>query len=504
MRPSTTWSRPPSSTSIDKNILDAEGIRKITELTSTRARARPTASRTKRVKKIKKQDVEAKEAILELERQQAEAEAKQQREIETVQAREEAETAKVAPTRSASRPNRPASRADEESIAIAERIRHARGGGRGEEQASASSPSRGARRRKARDLEVVERQRETELRTIDKDKAIEVEKREIANVVRERVMVDKTVAEQEEAHQDPARRGGGRRGPGAVVIIRRGRGRGGQDQGHQAGRGRRDRRPSHKAKEEVTLADAELEAAEREAQAKIRLAEGQKAEDRRRGAGQGPGQGSRGHRHPRSMGIAEARVKEADAGATEKMGQAEAVAMASSSSPRRRASAGEGQLDERPDDCQPRPRGVPARRWTRIASWARGHRGIHQGRRGAGGDLIQEGLKNAKIDIVGGESVFFDKLVNAISSGKSVDAFVDKSHADGQSRSWGVPEGDASMRDDVKEVLTQPAFSSGDVSNLTVWRRCSRASWPGPVRASAQGQPAPSGRQQLAASTTCP
>jgi hypothetical protein len=39
--------------------------------------------------------VEAREAILELERQLAETEAKQRREVETVQAREQAESMKV-------------------------------------------------------------------------------------------------------------------------------------------------------------------------------------------------------------------------------------------------------------------------------------------------------------------------------------------------------------------------------------------------------------------------
>jgi len=52
------------------NILDAQGIRKITELTAV-------------------------EHVLELMRQQADAEARQAREIATVKAREEAETAKV-------------------------------------------------------------------------------------------------------------------------------------------------------------------------------------------------------------------------------------------------------------------------------------------------------------------------------------------------------------------------------------------------------------------------
>ncbi len=51
---------------------------------------------------------------------------------------------------------------------------------------------------KDRMLEVIGRQRETELSTIAKDKEVEAEKRSIAEVVRERIAVEKTVAEQEE------------------------------------------------------------------------------------------------------------------------------------------------------------------------------------------------------------------------------------------------------------------------------------------------------------------
>jgi len=58
------------------NILDSEGIKKITELTAGQAKLANNIQRDKE-KVIKQQDVEAREAILELERQLAETEAKQ-------------------------------------------------------------------------------------------------------------------------------------------------------------------------------------------------------------------------------------------------------------------------------------------------------------------------------------------------------------------------------------------------------------------------------------------
>src|SRR5918997_7045667 len=72
------------------NILDAQGIRKITELTAIE-HVRTNEFQRHEEKEITRQNVDAREAILELERQQAEAEIKQRREVETMRAREEAE-----------------------------------------------------------------------------------------------------------------------------------------------------------------------------------------------------------------------------------------------------------------------------------------------------------------------------------------------------------------------------------------------------------------------------
>jgi flotillin len=76
------------------NILDAMGIKKITDLTAREHILSNEINREKE-KTIKKQDVEAREAILVLERQQIEAEQKQQREIAEVTARQQAEARMV-------------------------------------------------------------------------------------------------------------------------------------------------------------------------------------------------------------------------------------------------------------------------------------------------------------------------------------------------------------------------------------------------------------------------
>ena len=76
------------------NILDSQGIKKITELTAEQ-NVKANLIKRDEEKTIRKQDVEAREAILELDKQLAEKEEQQKREIANIKSREEAETLKV-------------------------------------------------------------------------------------------------------------------------------------------------------------------------------------------------------------------------------------------------------------------------------------------------------------------------------------------------------------------------------------------------------------------------
>ena len=84
----------PKSSMDPNNILDAEGIRKITELTATQNVHTNELERNEELA-ITKKNVETKEALLALDRQKADAVAKQEREIANIQAREESEIQRV-------------------------------------------------------------------------------------------------------------------------------------------------------------------------------------------------------------------------------------------------------------------------------------------------------------------------------------------------------------------------------------------------------------------------
>jgi uncharacterized membrane protein YqiK len=89
------------------NILDAEGIKKIISLTSEQKIQANQIQRDQQ-KTIKKQDVEAQETILQLEKQLAETQEKQYREIANIKAREAPKPRKYA--RRAQKGEKPASR----------------------------------------------------------------------------------------------------------------------------------------------------------------------------------------------------------------------------------------------------------------------------------------------------------------------------------------------------------------------------------------------------------
>ena len=81
--------------------------------------------------------------------------------------------------------------------------------------------------------------------------------------------------------------------------------------------------------------------------------------------------------------------------------------------------------------------------------------------------VLGEAFKNAKIDIVGGDGAFFDRFVNAISLGKSIDAVVQKSTTV-NAIAEDYLSGERSLAGDIKDVLQRPAVGAGDIKDLSV------------------------------------
>ncbi len=414
-----------------QNILDAQGIRKITELTAAE-HIRTNEWQRNEEKELTRQNVDAREAVLELERRQTDAEIRQQREIETVRAREEAETARIQAEERLRAHT--AHLKTEEALGVQNENR--------EREIAVAQLNRqrvvaieNERIEKDRLLEVIARDRETELRRIAADKELEAEKRDIADVVRERIAVEKTVAQQEEEIKKLRTVEEAERERRALIIAAEAQAQERLVKDIKAAEAA-EQAAQHRAAEELTMAEARRKAAELDAQSAVRLAEGQRAETA-------------------APGLAEAEVKERMADAVARTGHAEAQAareMGLAEAETRREqlkaeadgisekAAAMAALDEAGREHEEYRLRLDAEKQVRIAGID-----VHRQIAEAQATLVGAGLEHAKIDIVGGESVFFDRLVGALSAGKGVDAFVDGSrHVQTMAGPWLETEGDGS------------------------------------------------------------
>lgn len=301
------------------NILDSQGIRKITEITAAQSIATNDLRQEER-KAITRKNVEADESILELERRKADAEAKQRREIDTMRAREAAETAKVQ-AEERQRSESAGIKADEE-LAIQEiaKQRQIQVADKDRERVVAIKTEQVSR---DRELEVITREREVELRRIAKEKELEVQRKEIADVVRSRIAVDKTVAEEEERIKDLRVHAEASRKKDVKVINAEAEAEEKLVKEIKAAEAH-EKVSEFQARQRLVLANAELEASERETQAKIRLADGTKAQEAASGLAQAHVQEVQAIAIEK-QGLAKVRVREADVAVSEREGLVKAT-----------------------------------------------------------------------------------------------------------------------------------------------------------------------------------
>jgi len=447
------------------NILDAEGIKKITELTAGQAKLANNIQRDKE-KVIKQQDVEAREAILELERQLAETEAKQAREVEIVQLREQAETDKVREEE-----HQKAERARitaEEEIEVAEenKQRQVLVALRNKEKTDAIEQERVERERM---LEEIERQRVTELKAIEKEKAVEVEKKNIQEVIKDRVALEKTVVIEQEKIKDTEAFAGADRhkqvtvttaeAEAAEALIRQvkeaeARKEAAQlkadEEAYKVQKAAEASKTASEmaAEERVITAEAELTASEKEANAKKMLAEAIAKETA-------------------AEGLGHVEVKLADAEATLKQGAAQAevdaLSFAAEAKGIEQKAAAMKLFEEAGQGHEEFKLTLDKEKQVELAQ-------IDVQRQIAEQQavVIGEALKQANIDIVGGETEFFDRITNAITKGKVADRIVDNSKVLTDVKETffnGDPE---YFRSQIREWSSQFGITSEDLKNLTV------------------------------------
>ena len=445
------------------NVLDAEGIRKITDIT-TREQVMANTFRRDAEKQIKSKDVETQQAVFEMDRQEKSAEYRALREMATTKAREESVTAQVeAEERLKAETAR--LKTDEQVGVQNENVqREVQVASKARERVLAAEQEKVE---KARQLEIVAR----EIETLSASKDLEQEKARVAELAKARIAVEKTVAEQEESIKTLRVVETANREKEATVIAA----------GAQAESilittikeaEAKATASTHLAKQRLTMAEAERSAADMEAAGKIRLAEGIRAEAAAEGLAEVEVQKANAAAIEQT-GLANARVKEADAQAHLKKGTADAevsrlVGQADGDATEARLKGEAAGITEKAAamkelegvgkeydlavrtidaDVQVRRAAIDAQKEAQIAQ----------------ATALGNALSTADINIVGGTDMFVDRILGATATGKAMEGFAESSAT---TRAITAPYTNGDR--DLIEALGSALGGAGGLANLSL------------------------------------
>ncbi|HOW68583.1 MAG TPA: flotillin family protein [Candidatus Paceibacterota bacterium] len=447
------------------NILDAEGIKKITDLTATQAKLANQITREKE-KVITQQNVETQEKILELNRQLAEATEKQKREVATIKAREEAEARKVEFEQKLRSEQARISTEEEVLVAEENKNRQIIVARKNKERTEAVEIERVE---KDRLLEANERERVVSLAQIEKTKAVEIEQKKIQDVIRERVMVEKTVVQERERIKDTEAFAAADRQKKVIVTKAEMEAEEGlvkeikSAEAHKKAieltaeaekfrlvkqaEAAKSSAEIH-AEETIIKAQAGLKSAELDATAKKTLAQAITAETA-------------------APGLGEAQVQEAKAQALEKQGTTEAKIMQlkfqSEADGIKQKAESMKLLDGVGRDHEEFKLRLNKERDVELASIQ-----IQKDIASSQALVVSEALRHSRIDIVGGDAAFFDKIVGAISAGKAVDRLLDNSQALSDIKQTLFNGNPDQFRQQLKSWISQFGLTTEDLKNLTL------------------------------------
>lgn len=465
-----------------QNILDAEGIRRITEMTASQNVATNQLKNEEDIQ-IKKQNAETHEKALELARQEEDAKARQAREVATVKARETAETERVQQEERLK--SEQAKMQTDEAIGITEQNKQ-RELDIAEQNRLRVLAIEEEKVLKARQIEQIEREKETEILTINKQKALEVERKEIAEVQRDRIAVEKTVAQEQERIKDVQALSEAERQKESLIIAAKAEAEQALVKDIEAAKAA-EQSAEYKAKEQETLAAAQLRVANQNAESKKILAEATKVERAAIGLAEADVIKAKAEasavqgevdakvlkqkleaqaQGDKEIGLVDAEIKEAMALAIEKQGEAEALNL------ERMMTAQAKGLEEKLEalnamspearDYETYTLQLNQKKELSLASIeANKHVSANQA------EIMAKALGSADINIMGGDGQFFNQFMKAISLGKSIDGFVDESKVV-QSAFKDHLSGERNIIEDLKGVISGAQGSSETLKNMSM------------------------------------
>lgn len=406
---------------LDKdNILDSEGIKKITELTANQ-NIKANQVRRDEEKIITKQNVEAREAILELEKQLAEKEESQKREVANIKSRENAEILKV--TEEERLKYETVRIATEEKLQIAEenKQRQVVIAAKNKERADLVETERV---QKDQMLEATERERIVSLAQIEKEKAIELEKKNIQDAIRERLTMEKTVVEEQQGIKDlEAFKTADRTKQVEITLATQEA----EKKLIQETRAAESRRLSAEkdAQKYVIEAQAKRDGAEKEAEARKIIADAKAKEEA-------------------TVGLSEAQVLHAKADAAERQGIVESIVIEKKAEAERKEGIAQAEVIKEKAFAEAAGITEKAEAMKKLNDAGKEHEefrltlakekevelaqiSIQKDIAQAQAGVLAEAFKSAKIDIVGGDNTFFDNVIRQVSAGKGLDKFISHS-----------------------------------------------------------------------------
>jgi flotillin len=456
------------------NILDSEGIKKITELTAAQNVKSNLIMRDEE-KTIRKQDVEAREAILELDKQLAEKEEQQKREIANIKSREEATTLKV----------KEEERLKSESARISteEKLQVAEENMQRQVIVAAKNKLRTdvvetERVEKDRMLEATERERIVTLAQIEKERVLEVEKKNIQDVIRDRVVLEKGVVQEQENMKDIQAFKTADREKQVKITIAEAEAEESLIKTTKAAEAQKQ--AAIQQAEEINIeALAKKQASEKEAEARKILAEATAKEEATIGMSEAQVMHAKADAHERE-GLVEALIIEkkakaealgieAKAAAIEKEGMAEAAVI------KEKALADAAGIEEKANAMK-KLDGVGKEheefklRLDKELKVDLAEINIQKEIADAQASVIGEALRAANIDIVGGETMFFDQIVGQITKAKGFDRLTKHSEniQDVKDAILGSNDVKGNLLEKVRDFADKYNVSSEDLKNLSV------------------------------------
>ena len=273
-------------------------------------------------------------------------------------------------------------------------------------------------------LEATERERIVSLAQIEKEKAIELEKKNIQDAIRERLTMEKTVVEEQQGIKDlEAFKTADRTKQVEITLATQEA----EKKLIQETRAAESRKLSAEkdAQKYVIEAQAKRDAAEKEAEARKIIADAKAKEEA-------------------TVGLSEAQVLHAKADAAERQGIVESIVIEKKAEAERKEGIAQAEVIKEKAFAEAAGITEKAEAMKKLNDAGKEHEefrltlakekevelaqiSIQKDIAQAQAGVLAEAFKSAKIDIVGGDNTFFDNVIRQVSAGKGLDKFISHS-----------------------------------------------------------------------------